>query len=340
MSDVTVNKPTTPQNNTNMGNINVNNSNADNTNISPGSALGQQIVTILTDGQGTAQSDAEAIANAVKLAAPQLGDMSMNDLMLMLTSLNQEVTEEQAVNAKENIKNNQLTTQQHHDERIKKIEDALKAIEKAKESSGIGKVFGWIASAAMIVAGAALIATGVGAVAGTLMIAAGAVMLTSQISGETGDWMNEGLAEVFMAIDPDMSKEDAMMAAQITVLATVMVLSLASGGAAMMGPAATGTLAIMAAKVAAISGVVGGAATVGQGGAGLATTAYTKEAADARADAAEQQMFINELMMKLGDYQDKLEEIMQQYAQGIKIAMETLTASTELSSTIMNNTAV
>ena len=336
MNDVTVKSSTNTQNNTNTEVTN----NQDSTQASRLNGISQQVMTILTDGQGTALTDAQAISNAVKLAAPELGDMSMNDLMLLLTSLNQEVTEEQAVNAKEDIKNNQQQTQFHHEERIKKIEDALKAIEKAKESSGIGKAFGWIASAAMIVAGAALIATGVGAVAGTLMIAAGAVMLTSQISAETGDWMNEGLAEVFMAIDPSMSKEDAMMAAQITVLATVMVLSLASGGAAMMGPAATGTLAIMAAKVAAISGVVGGAATVGQGAAGIATTAYTKEAADARADAAEQQKFISELMMKLGDYQDKLEEIMQQYAQGIKIAMEKLTASTELNNTIMSNSAV
>ena len=331
MSDVTVNTQTTttPSNN-----------NTDTRQVTRATGTGQQNMTVVTGGQGNGITGQGGTSNAPGLLPPDLGDMSMNDLMLLLTSLNQEVTEEQAVNAKEDIKNNQQTTKLHHEERIKKIEEALKAIEDAKNSSGIGKAFGWIATAALIIGGAALIATGVGAAAGALMMTAGVIMLTSQISGETGDWMNEGIAEVFMFIDPSMSKEDAMMAAQITVMATVMVLSIASGGFAMMGPAAVGTFATMAAQVAALTGIVGGAATVGQGAAGIATTAYTKEAADARADSAEQQKFINDLMMKLGDYQDKLEEIMQQYAQGIKIAMETLTASTELNTTIMSNTAV
>lgn len=282
-------------------------------------------------------STAENGGTSVNMAtgAPELEEssikMSLSDMMLLLVKLNSESSSEQLTATKENIEVTKQQKADMHAERLDKMQEALDSMKDAEKSGIFGKVFGWVATAALIIGGACMMATGVGAAAGAMMIAAGTVMLTSQISAETGNWMNEALAAPFMAMG--MSEEDAMLAAQITVLVVVAALTVGAGFAASSGVAAT-QMAATAAKVGQMAQFSGGLASVGQGVSNGISASQTYDATMAQADAAELQTFIGEMMLLLQDNQDRLEEILAAYQQGISIAMQSLNSMHEVNTGI------
>lgn len=259
---------------------------------------------------------------------------SMEDLLLLLSTLNAETTHEQMNSAREGIEIDKAARERRHDERMEKIQEAIDALEEAEKAGVLGKIFGWISSIFMAIAGAALIATGVGTVAGSLLLAASAVVMASQISGETGDWMSEGLSEMFEAFGVPESQSE--LAATLFVTAVVLALSIGSGVAGAMGPAATAADA--AVRVAQVASIAGGVAAVGQGSSGIASATYAQEAAEARADSAEQQAFIRELLLYMQDKNERLRELVEDFKRGVQISSDGLAALHQTKSEIVANT--
>lgn len=220
-----------------------------------------------------------------------------------------------------------------HKERMDQIEKSIKALEKADKSGLIGKIAGWVGSAAMVVAGAALIASGVGAVAGGLMLAGAAVMITSQISGETGGWMNEGLADMFEAMG--VPKDQTELAASLLITGVVLGFSVGSGVAGAVAPATS--TALTAVRVGQAANVASSAASVGEGSAGVATAEYSRQAAFAQANAAEQRAFIQELMLFLQGKNDQLSDLLNEHRQAVGVATETLESTHAAKTQVANN---
>ena len=289
--------------------------------------------------QSSGETDASSADSSVMTQIfPPSGEgaVSMEDLLLLLSALSAETTEEQMKFAKEGIEIDRVNQEKRHEERMNQIQKAIDALEKADKSGLVGKVFGWLGAAAMVIAGAALIATGVGAAAGSLMLAGAAVMIASQISAETGDWMNEGLAEMFEAFG--VPEEHSELAATIFVAVVVIALGVGSGVAGAVSPAASAATA--AVKVAQAAQGVGGALAVGQGSAGAASATYTYEAAQANANSAEQQDFIQELILFMQDKNEKLRELIEDFKRGAQITSDSLASLHEAKSEIVMNTRI
>lgn len=273
--------------------------------------------------------------NAPPLEPPKKNVMSMSELALMIVELQSKISSEQIVNAKEDADVKRVQKKEINDERIEKIQDAIDSMSKASKGGVFGKIFGWVATAAMAVAGAALIATGAGAVAGGMLLAASAVMITQQTSAETGDWMNEGIGEVFKAMG--MSDTAAAIMTQVTVAVVVIALSAGSGYMASGAQAANSATQLQAAAkvVSTLTTRVSAGAEIAQGGSGIAVSVYSYNAQVSRADAAQLALDGEELMMMLEEVQEKIMEILEQYNLGVTIAIEVMNGVHE---TKMNTT--
>lgn len=290
-----------------------------------------------------------------QLEAPVL---NIEDMTRALMEIQTKLQDESVQMSKEDIKTNMDQKQALHQQRMDKIKEFMNKMDEAKIGGTVGKVFGWIgvvagavASCALIVAGVICCCTGAGAVVGGLLIASGAFALAatgvgalSMISGETGNWLNEGIAEIFKAFG--MNEKDALMAAQITVVATIVALSVcsavcgfAAAGAGLFagaGSAASAT-ASTASSVANVmkeiatwvskgSMVVGGLAQMGSGAAQIETAVVTKEAEDARADSKEIEAFMKRLQMMMEDEMKAVSEMLKKMQEGVDVVMQIMSS--------------
>jgi hypothetical protein len=188
-------------------------------------------------GAGTfdPSSGASAIAKALGLPEPQ--KMSNSDLAVLLQSLKTKNENEQLKSASEDVQVIKFAKKQAADERMKQLEEMAEKAEKANKGGELGKIFGWIAAAAMVIAGAILIATGAGAAAGVGLLVGGVCMMATMALQETGamdkmlDGMGKGLAKMFEAFG--MEPEEAAKAGRITatvIVGTVIIAAAVAAG--------------------------------------------------------------------------------------------------------------
>lgn len=202
------------------------------------------------------------------LALPK--KMSAEQLVLLLYALQSKMGLETVKDSEARIEGQKLEREQKHEESLKKIEEMEKAREKAKNSSKIGQIFGWIGvGLAWLAVGVVAVASG-GMAAAPLAVAATA-MTAMMIAQETG--ATEKAMEAM-----DLSAKDAMifqisMAVAlliVNIIAMVLSFGAASGGAAAAGASVAGTAAQT--STAATSG---GAATAAATTSAASTTAAT-----------------------------------------------------------------
>lgn len=263
--------------------------------------------------------------------------LNIEDMTRALMEIQTKLQDEQIKFSKEDIKNIMQKNKEEHQKRLKKIQEHYDKMKKAKKGGVFGKVFGWIATAVLAIAAVAMIATGVGVGAGIAMLAAATIMLMSQISAETGNWMAEGLADMFEAFG--MDREDAMLAGQIFVAVVVTALTIGAGVGAST-PAWTSTAANIAAKIAQAAQIVGGAAMVGQGAAAITTSVYTKQAEDARADSKDMLAFMKKLQMMLEDEMERVKEILRKMEEGVDVVMSILSGQQDTKSFLIQQQGV
>ncbi len=94
-------------------------------------------------------------------------------------------------------------------------------------------------------------------------------MLTQQISSETGNWMNDAVAEVFQAFG--MDEKSAQIAANVAIMVAGIALSLGAG--ATTAAAAATTTAMKVAKIVSQGAkIAAGVSAIGQGTAQAVAT--------------------------------------------------------------------
>lgn len=234
----------------------------------------------------------DAVQQALTGSAPVLGAMvaltfqalmqsvdnklpafASEDTSVLVSQVAAALDESQKDVLEKDIKNKAANQRNEVKENGKRLEEALKAQEKAKSKSGIAGLFSKIASylagALVAAVGAALIATGAGAVAGGVLIAVGAMMIADQatkdgtgksIGGQIGgQWGELGFS-----------------------LALAAVATVASAGAA--GAATAGSTA---ARIGATTAVVTGAIEASKTGVSLDANLAQADAKKTQAKAKE-----------------------------------------------------
>ncbi|WP_018693972.1 type III secretion system translocon subunit SctE [Algicola sagamiensis] len=281
----------------------------------------------------------------------------MEDLIRELFGVNQTLSDERLVHNSEQIRKKMDSREELNKEKLAKIDEAIKKQEEAKNQGIFAKVFGWIATVASVVVstviGAMLILAAplagpfapFVAAAGALLIASAALQLVAAISAETGDWLNEAVADVLVfgsellvgmgILDKPLSHEDAMKAAPWIVTATVIIMAIpsmfATGGASSLGlgVSAGGKAASAAAMFASRGGnlakagaqATGAVAQIGAGAANMvaATTGYKAEQLSILAEKIDAAM--QKIMFVIGDLQKVIKDVLKDMEEtGLKIA--------------------
>ena len=211
------------------------------------------------------------------LALPK--KMSAEQLVLLLYAMQSKVGLETVKESEARIDSQKLEREEKHEEALKKIEEMEKAREKAKNSSKIGQIFGWIGvGLSWVAVGVVAVASG-GAAAAPLAVAATA-MTAMMIAQETG--------ATEKAMDAmNLSGKDAM-AFQISMAAAVLVINIiamvvsfgaASGGAAAAGANVAGAAAQTSSTAASGSATAAATASAATSTAATATSAASSTAA-------------------------------------------------------------
>lgn len=320
-------------------------------------ALNESQWRILTEivGESTVaqmRGDADSLSSPALPAPKMTGDWS--DIMMVVAQLRTKVGELQSNFFMEEVGIRKDNMAKASEERLEKLAESIKKMEKAAKSGLFGKIFGWIGAVIGLVGAAiATVATG-GAAAPALAVAI--LGVTMMILEETGAM--EKIVE-FVAKNPMMLAlilgpiggailggvltglkeggvldEDKMkMAIQITFDAAMLVTSVAamicSGGA-------SASSAVF--KVIGLVGqVAGGIASVGSGAAGVAQSAYSYQAADLQADAAEDRAWLAKLQAMLSEEMDRLQDIIDKLNQGFTDASDMLGDIADSNNAILKN---
>ena len=209
-----------------------------------------------------------------QLALPKMIATSVMTVLLM--SVEEKVSSERIKSAKEEVQKQTQDAQHADKKRIDDIKKSIKAREKAKHHSKLGKIFGWIGVALTYVA-AAVVTVASGGAAAAPLLAAAVLMTGLMIAQETG-----GMDKLAKALHLGKKGEMGLM---IGLTAAILVVSLvsvvASGGAA--------AVSMVSSIASAVTRVTATGAEIGAGAADMAATgAETASAAtDIAAETAE-----------------------------------------------------
>lgn len=258
---------------------------------------------------------------------------SVEDMTLILMGLKTKMGEEQQSMSVTDIKKTMTEQQSKAQERVKKIEESIEKMDKAKKGGVFGKIFGWVATIATVVAAAAMIATGVGAVVGGLLIAGAVVSLANQIAQEipaVREWMAKHPAFGWAMLAVQVALSIATVTAALKTAATTAV----QAGVEAAKETAKVTAKQVARIVANISAMVEAGATAGSGAAGIATSAYNKQASNAQVDAKKIEAELLEAQAAIDDEMRRLRKMLEEAKEGFSIAMNIMNTATQSKQTI------
>ena len=321
------------------------------------------IVDIPDDLKKGIQAD---VTNLTKTVLQSKDMLDIDAATTMITELQSKLQNERIKFDEETIRIGQVQRDQLSSKRISDIAEAIEKANKAKASSFLGKIFGYIALAVQAIAAVAMIATGVGAPAAALMIASLVLSATMVASAENGNFM--------MKIFGD-SKE-AQMGAMAFWTGLSLILSLgaagaASGGAnaaaagakaasnaassgaagASTGASVTATATNTAAKAAATAAKMSkmmdylkriaqgtqGAATIGDGASQVAASVYTFQAENLKADALEDKAFMLRIQQAMDDAMESLQRAIDELQSGYSVATNIMKANHDTKTTLSRN---
>ncbi len=222
----------------------------------------------------------------------------------LLMSLQQKVSSERIKDAKEEIKAQTTKAQQKDQKRIDDIKKAMKAREKAKHHSKLGKIFGWIGVALTYVA-AAVVTVASGGAAAAPVLAAAVLMTGLMIAQETG-----GMDKLAKAMHLGKKGEMGLM---IGLTAAILVVSLvgvvASGGTAAVSMVSS--LASAVSRATATGAEIGASAadmTAAGAETGSAVADISAEATEGATESIEMSANAGEIASSASDAGDAVEE--------------------------------
>ena len=237
-----------------------------------------------------------------QLALPKMIPASVMTVLLM--SVEQKVASERIKSAKNEVQANTADAQQKDKKRIDDIKKAIKAREKAKHHSKLGKIFGWIGVALTYVA-AAVVTVVSGGAAAAPVLAAAVLMTGLMIAQETG-----GVDKLAKAMHLDKKGEMGLM---IGLTAAILVVSLV-GVVASGGSAAVSMVSSIASAVSRVTatGAEVGASAADMAAAGSETASavadISAEATEGASESIEMSADAGEIASSASDASDAVEE--------------------------------
>lgn len=305
-------------------------------------------------------------ADVTKLAQSVLNNKDFLDIdtaTTMVTQLQSQLQNERIKFDEQTIRLGQMNRSEASDKRISQIAEAIEKANKAKESSFFGKIFGFIAMAVMAVAAVAMVATGVGAVAGGMMFAALALTATMVISSETNNFMMKifgdgkdaqigamafwtGLSIVLSLGAAGAASGSANAASTTSKVAANAATSGASTGASVTATATntastaattTAKMTEMMNKLKKIAQAIQGAATMGDGSAQAASSTYSYQAENLKADALEEKAFMLRIQQQIDDAMEGIQRAIDELQSGYGVAANIIKANHETKSTLARN---
>ena len=309
-------------------------------------------------------------ADVTKLTQAVLNNKDLLDIdsaTTMITKLQSQLQNERIKFDEQTIRLGQMNRSEASDKRISQIAEAIEKANKARQSSFFGKIFGYIAMAVMFVAAVAMVATGVGAVAAGMMITALALTATMVASSETNNFMIKVFGD----------SKDAQIGAMAFWTGLSIVLSLGAAGAASGTANAASTASKVAANAASSGAATGastgasvtatatntastaaattskmsemmnnlkkiaqaiqGAATMGDGSAQAASSTYSYQAENLKADALEEKAFMLRIQQQIDDAMEGIQRAIDELQSGYSVAANIIKANHDTKSTLARN---
>jgi hypothetical protein len=169
---------------------------------------------------------------AKQMGLPSPAKMTNDDLISLLQTLRSKTEDQSMKSTAEGIKNAKEAKAAAADEKIAALKKQLESMDKAEKGGVFGKIFGWIAAAAMVIAGAALLIAGG---AGAALLIGGIAMMAVMTMQETGamDKMIDGIAKGLeaMGLDPKVAQMISTVIAATLIAAVAVAASVAGGPA-------------------------------------------------------------------------------------------------------------
>ena len=294
--------------------------------------------------------------------------LDVDSATTMLMAIQSKLQDNRIKYDQETIKIKQVEYDQKFKESIADIREQIAKVKKAKASSLLSKIFGWIAVVVMVIitvvvavvgavfTGGALTALSIG-----LLIAATSIVLTMQVSSEVGStWMMDMFGD----------SKDGKIGAMAFWTALIVALSLgaaaaggAAGGAAgasaatntaasatSTGATVTATAANTAATTSSVAAkvttilnkltkvlqLISGAAMIADGSAQIATSVYTHDAEMARAEAMENRAFMLRIQQAIDDATEALAQAIEELQAGYQVAANIIKADHETKTNLLS----
>lgn len=250
--------------------------------------------------------------------------------------------EQQAAMAKERIKNQQSHLETEHQDRMAKIDDSLKEIDKAEKSRKASRIFGWLSAIFSVIAAVVVTVVTGGAAAG-FAIAGAVIAVGSLIGSETGgtdkliDMIAESL-EKNCGKSSNEAKKIAALIVNLSIAVAGIACSVGSIVAAWKGAAdVVKNVSSLMKTIQTVTQV--GSTGVGVGGmiTGAVSTGLTYNAEKSRAEVTELQKFLTMMQQQLQDSEEELQNILQLIQQNIGQIAQLITSATDTSSEIAKN---
>ncbi len=245
---------------------------------------------------------------------PADAEFDASDMLMAMAELNKELGELGITFAKEGVTISKEKLQEASKERIGKLKKAIKKMTEASNSSKIGKIFGWIGAGLAIAAAiVAVVLTGGAAIALVgLAIAAVSMIIMGLEEGGVMEKAYRALGEAFGLEGKKL--DDFVMGMQIAVMAVLMIASICTGvgvAKALQGVDYTIKTAAMLGKIAQATAVLGAAASIGSGSAGIAGSVQGYEATEAMAKSKEFMAWIIKHQADMDQQTEELEKLME-----------------------------
>ena len=302
------------------------------------------------------EKSAQFAAETPELDAPEVKENEIDaaDLAKLVALLKLETDEKQATEARKRIDAQQQEIKDRSAERLAKIDNSLKEMDKAAKASLFMKVFGWIAVGIAVLAaiGASVVSGGValGPVVGAVLA------LTMQLLNDNGvmEDLTQGLAD-FLEDKLHFSKQAAQIVAAVTIAIAQIAVSIGGGCGA---NAAAGALSNSTKAITTMANVMQKASTLLEttvsnlklyalglslimGTLGLCGQIQSADAnygaGMAEADLTHFEALLAMLKQQLDDSEKDLEELIQMLANGPTQIAQLIEASLESQELIANN---
>ncbi len=301
------------------------------------------VLTTTTEGAGKKGKINDPTSMSNVLALPIGKGLEDIDLAKLLSLLQMETSEEQLKLAQERIKQLKDLIAARCNQQLGNIQKSVEAFKKAEEKRKAALITAWAtlalavaALAATIVCSVLSLGLGAGAiVAASVAVAAAAASVVMLSKPSLMNKLIGGIADVFQAIDPSMSRKEAKKAAQIAMLAVTVAVTLASLAFSFGNPA-TITSAI-GRLIQAGTAIATGALGMVSGGINIAATVDNYRAAMAQVELKKIQQFLEKLEERLQNEQDAIQDIMKMLQDCVSGIMQQINSVNQIEQEIFMN---